>query len=140
MQIYIAAPLFNPRELAWNQEICTFLEDRGYDVFLPQRDGGKSAELEASSEEAMCSLRQGIFDRDFLAVSQSDFVLFITDGAVLDVGACAEVGIAKALNIPVIAFHQDVRSFINGKMNLFVEGCISEWVSSFDELEAILKI
>ncbi|MGL5956500.1 MAG: nucleoside 2-deoxyribosyltransferase [Brevinema sp.] len=136
MKIYIAAPLFNPRELAWNEKICKVLEELGHDVFLPQRDGGKSAELmkKATSIQEIEDIRAGIFERDFNAVTTCDILVFVTDGAVLDVGACAELGIAKACNILTVAIDEEARSFIDGRMNLFVEGCITKTVNSLESL------
>ena len=141
MKIYLAAPLFNPRELNWNQEICNRLEKEGFEVFLPQRDGGESAKLmlKATTLEEINKAREGIFEIDFAAVKNSDVCVFVTDGAVLDVGACSEVGMAKVLGTPVIALHQDSRSFIQGRMNLFVEGCITKTVSNLEELVISLK-
>ena len=36
MKIYYAAPLFNDMELKKNAEMKQWLENRGYEVYLPQ--------------------------------------------------------------------------------------------------------
>ena len=40
-KIYFAAPLFNEAEKEYNLKIVSILESYGYEVFLPQRDGGR---------------------------------------------------------------------------------------------------
>lgn len=39
MRIYFAAPFFNHAEQAFNLQLATKLEEQGFSVFLPQRDG-----------------------------------------------------------------------------------------------------
>ncbi len=41
MKIYFAAPLFNDAERHFNLELTMQLETKGFDVFLPQRDGAE---------------------------------------------------------------------------------------------------
>ena len=50
-KIYFAAPLFNAGEKGFNSELTRVLEDSGYDVFLPQRDGHEAATLTESQAE-----------------------------------------------------------------------------------------
>ena len=49
--VYFAGPLFSQAEREYNQEITKVLEDHGYHVFLPQRDGFLAPELEGKNEE-----------------------------------------------------------------------------------------
>ena len=49
-RVYFAAPLFNEAEKAYNLQIVSILEEYGYEVFLPQRDGFLAAELEGLTE------------------------------------------------------------------------------------------
>ena len=39
MLLYLAGPLFNANEVAFNARLTAAIEALGYDVFLPQRDG-----------------------------------------------------------------------------------------------------
>ena len=60
-RVYFAGPLFNQAEKNFNVEIAAVLEEYGYEVFLPQRDGIKAAQLEGKSEEELIRM---IFDLD----------------------------------------------------------------------------
>ena len=45
-RVYFAAPLFSQSEKEYNLRITNILEEYGYEVFLPQRDGVEAALLE----------------------------------------------------------------------------------------------
>lgn len=45
MKIYYAAPLFNDMELKRNSEMKKWLQNKGYDVYLPQDESGLSYEM-----------------------------------------------------------------------------------------------
>ena len=45
-KVYFAGPLFNQAEKDFNLELTGVLEEYGYEVFLPQRDGIEAALLE----------------------------------------------------------------------------------------------
>ena len=49
--VYFAGPLFSQAERDYNLKITKVLEDNGYQVFLPQRDGFLASELEGKTEE-----------------------------------------------------------------------------------------
>lgn len=49
-KIYIAAPLFNEGERAFNERIDAILRDCGHETFLPQREGGCVADLPETIE------------------------------------------------------------------------------------------
>ena len=69
------------------------LEERGFKVFLPQRDGvepGKPPYNEMICDE----LCQSIFVTDRDKVLKADIFLFVLDGRVPDEGACVELSIA----------------------------------------------
>ena len=50
-KIYFAGPLFSESEREYNAKLTEILEEYGYEVFLPQRDGFLAAELEGMTEE-----------------------------------------------------------------------------------------
>ena len=49
-KIYIAAPLFNEGERAFNERIDAILRECGHETFLPQREGGCVADLPETIE------------------------------------------------------------------------------------------
>ncbi len=52
-KVYFAGPMFNHAEKDFNLKITNVLEEFGYEVFLPQRDGIEAALLEGKSEEEL---------------------------------------------------------------------------------------
>ena len=93
MLIYFGAPLFCEAEKAFNLRLTDILEERGFSVFLPQRDGVESSQPpydEMTNDER----RQAIFSLDRDKVLEADIFLFILDGRVPDEGACVELGLA----------------------------------------------
>jgi len=60
-KIYFAGPLFSQAEKDYNLILAKVLEDNGYEVFLPQRDGIEAAMLEGKSEEEIATM---IFEKD----------------------------------------------------------------------------
>jgi nucleoside 2-deoxyribosyltransferase len=128
MQIYFAAPLFCEAEKAFNLRLTDELEHRGFEVFLPQRDGVESSKPpydEMTNDER----RQAIFALDRDKVLEADIFLFVLDGRVPDEGACVELGIAYGQKhlLPskklLIGLQTDSRSaFPGGKLNSMVQG------------------
>ena len=95
MLIYLAGPLFSDMEKEFNAKLTAKLEELGFDVFLPQRDGVEKDQAlydKMSLEER----RKGIFDIDQGNVFKADILLFVLDGRVPDEGAAVELGIAYA--------------------------------------------
>ena len=93
LRLYFAGPLFNQAERQFNEQICSQLEELGFSVFLPQRDGAESSKSlykEMSKEER----RRAMFILDRDEILAADIFLFILDGRVPDEGACVELGIA----------------------------------------------
>ena len=60
-KIYFACPMFSQADKNYNLEIVKILEDYGYNVFLPQRDGIEAAQLEGKTEEELTKM---IFELD----------------------------------------------------------------------------
>ncbi len=123
MIIYFAAPLFCKSERDFNINLTKQIEELGYEVFLPQRDGAekdKSPYDKMSKEER----RLAIFSIDRDKILECDIFLFILDGRVPDEGACVELGIAythKYLtnnNKLLIGLQTDIRAaFLGSKLN-----------------------
>lgn len=93
-RVYFAGPLFNQAEKDFNVEVASVLEEYGYEVFLPQRDGIEAAQLEGKSEEELIKM---IFNLDSDEVKKADILFMNLDGRVPDEGACVELGIAFGL-------------------------------------------
>jgi nucleoside 2-deoxyribosyltransferase len=95
MLIYLAGPLFCEAESAFNLKIAALLEERGYSVFLPQRDGIQTA-APTYRDMQIDELQAAIFALDRDKVFEADVLLFVLDGRVPDEGACVELGLAYA--------------------------------------------
>lgn len=123
MKLYFAAPLFCKSEREFNVSLTSKIEEIGYDVFLPQRDGAEKDKPpydKMSNEER----RYSIFSIDRDKILECDVFLFILDGRVPDEGACVELGIAYTQKYLInstkilIGFHSDIRAaFIGSKLN-----------------------
>ena len=144
MRIYFAGPLFSDAERAFNLRLAENLEAKGFQVFLPQRDGVES-EKPLNSEMANAELQQTIFELDREKVLQADIFLFVLDGRVPDEGACVELGIAygqKHLlqqDKLLIGLHTDMRGvFPEGKLNAMINGALDCIMG--DEKELIAEI
>lgn len=128
MLIYFAAPLFCQAEKAFNLQLAGKLEEQGFAVFLPQRDGvepSKPPYNEMTSDE----LCQAIFAADRDKILEADIFLFVLDGRVPDEGACVELGIAygqKHLlqrDKLLIGLQTDSRAaFLGARLNAMIHG------------------
>ncbi len=105
-KVYFAGPLFSQSERDYNLKITKILEDNGYQVFLPQRDGFLATEMEGKTEEEK---RKMIFEKDAGEVKKADIVFMNLDGRVPDEGACVELGIAYAEGKRCYGFKTDSR-------------------------------
>jgi nucleoside 2-deoxyribosyltransferase len=129
-KIYFAAPLFSQSEKDYNLQLTHLLEDHGYEVFLPQRDGYLAAELEGKSEEELTEL---IFQKDLSEVLKADIIFMVLDGRVPDEGACVELGIAYANGKRCYGVKTDARSVeIKMDLNPMITGCFLKLFKNFD--------
>lgn len=143
--IYFAGPLFSKAERDYNQKLCLQIENIGFKVFLPQRDG---AELDKPPYQEMTQLQRDkvIFELDVKQVSNSDIFLFVLDGRVPDEGACFELGMAYNQKIQnnseklIIGIHTDMRAaFINSKLNAMLQGSFDKIFNQEKDLIDYLK-
>ena len=129
-KVYFASPMFNHAEKAFNLEIVKVLEDYGYQVFLPQRDGIEAARLEGKSEEELIKM---IFALDAQEVKKADIVFMNIDGRAPDEGACVELGIAYASGKRCYGVKTDTRSVeMKLDMNPMISGCMIKIFQNFD--------
>jgi len=125
-------------------QIASVLQDAGYSVFLPQRDGLEFARLfplflerGVPASDAQSILNMAIFSLDVFQVVNSSGLLLNMNGRVPDEGAMVEAGIAWANNRVVVVFRSDSRSLIEGNCNPLVLG-LSDFsvVAEYDEIAA----
>ena len=147
MLIYFAAPLFCQAEKAFNLQLAGKLEEQGFAVFLPQRDGvepSKPPYNEMTSDE----LCQAIFAADRDKILEADVFLFVLDGRVPDEGACVELGIAygqKHLlqrDKLLIGLQTDIRAafaFLGAKLNPMIYGSLDCVADNENDLIAALE-
>jgi nucleoside 2-deoxyribosyltransferase len=123
------------------------LEEIGFAVFLPQRDGIESSKS-PFNEMKIDELRQSIFAIDRDKVLEADIFLFVLDGRVPDDGACVELGIVYAQKYLlkrdklIIGLHTDMRggfAFLDTKLNPLILGSFDEIVEDENTLIEILE-
>ena len=108
MKIYYAAPLFNDMELKKNTEMKQWLENRGYEVYLPQDESGLAYDMINDSNKL--EINKKIFEGDVECIKKSDLLIFDLNGRVPDEGGCVELGMAYAWGIKSIGFKTDTRA------------------------------
>ena len=81
MLVYLAGPLFSEAERRFNQRLTEKLEELGFRVFLPQRDG---VERDKPPYDGMSQQerRRAMFDLDKTKILEADIFLFVLDGRV----------------------------------------------------------
>ncbi len=135
-RIYFAGPLFSEAEREYNLKVVAVLEEAGYEVFLPQRDGYLAPDLAGKSAEEITTM---IFDKDKEEVLKADIVFILLDGRVPDEGACVELGIGYASGKRCYGFKSDSRSIELGMdLNPMITGCLSKLFYDLDG-EALLN-
>lgn len=137
-KVYFAGPLFNQAEKDFNLEITKLLEDCGYQVFLPQRDGIEAAELEGKTEDELVKM---IFGLDAGEVQKADILFMNLDGRVPDEGACVELGIAYSCGKRCYGFKTDTRAIELGlDLNPMISGCMIRVFKNNDGEQLIEEI
>jgi nucleoside 2-deoxyribosyltransferase len=119
---YLAAPLFNDMERAFNLAIADALSAY-VDVFLPQRDGQLLKELVAAGVP-ISAARAIIFRGDLRAIENSQMLIAILDGRTVDEGVAFELGYARAFGKHCIGLKSDDRVMLpTGDNPMIVSGC-----------------
>ena len=137
-KVYLAGPMFNQAEKDFNLKITKLLEQNGYQVFLPQRDGIEAALLQGKTEEELIKM---IFELDAGEVKKADIIFMNLDGRVPDEGACVELGIAYGVGKRCYGFKTDTRSVELGiDLNPMISGCMIKIFKSYDGDKLIEEI
>lgn len=133
-RIYFAAPLFCEAEKNFNSELAAVLEEAGYSVFLPQRDGLETAAMQGLTEEEK-ALK--IFAADISEIDGADALFMVLDGRVPDEGACVELGYAYARGKKCYGLRTDVRAAERGlALNPMLTGCFAHIINCAHGLAA----
>ena len=129
-RVYFAAPMFAQSEKEYNLKLVHILEEYGYEVFLPQRDGIEAALLEGKTQEELVEI---VFAKDLTEIQKADVIFFLVDGRVPDEGACVELGIGYALGKRCYGFMTDTRSLERVlDLNPIISGCFIKLFKDFD--------
>jgi len=121
-KIYIASPLFNDSEIAYNKKIKQLLSSY-FQVFLPQDDAGKIVDLVKGGMKIELAGRK-MFDDDLKAMKESDIILIILDGRVIDEGAAFELGYMFAQKKECYGFQTDIRKpYLTGNNPMITYSC-----------------
>jgi Nucleoside 2-deoxyribosyltransferase len=138
-RIYVGGGLFTDEEKAFHLGLAHELEDLGFSVFLPQRDGYEAATLSDWTDEQKV---RRIYRRDLLEVCRARFLFANLDGAIPDDGVCAEVAIAgvhKLLNPDkrIVGYRTDTRTFMGTlPLNPLVAGTLDLLCTSRNQVLA----
>lgn len=140
MQVYFAAPLFCEAELQYNETIATHLEAAGHDVFLPQRDGMETTDLDAHDDiDTTEEMMDAIFNLDRRRVYEADVLTAVLDGRTVDEGVAVEIGLANAWDTPIIGLRTDRRAFgVDEPVNAMIWGATTDIVDTPDALVAAI--
>ena len=129
-KVYFAGPMFNQGEKDFNLKITHVLEEFGYEVFLPQRNGIEAALLEGKTEEELTKM---IFEKDYTEVMKADIVFINIDGRAPDEGACVELGMAYVAGKRCYGFKTDTRSIESSlDINPMITGCLIKLFKNYD--------
>ncbi len=129
-RVYFAGPLFCKAEKDFNKALALMLEQAGYSVFLPQRDGFEAAMLEDKTEQEKTDM---IFAKDVSEILNADIFFMVLDGRVPDDGACVELGIAYASKKRCYGVKTDVRAIeLDMDLNPLIAGCFSKIFKNYD--------
>lgn len=103
-KIYFASPLFSNMELKYNAALVQEIREAypNVRVFLPQEAG----EINDKQSYADSKL---IAKYDTERVLESDLLIAVLDGSVIDAGVASEIGVAYAKGIPCLGLYTDSR-------------------------------
>jgi nucleoside 2-deoxyribosyltransferase len=144
VRVYCAGPLFNAAERAEMTAIADGLTAAGYDVYLPHRDGMEfrlvlEVLIERGWEPAVAAqfLHAAIFALDvYQVIVECHALVWNLNGRTPDEGAVSEAAIAWTLGKPIVAYQDDVRSLIAGRVNPLLVGLVD--FERVDDLAAIV--
>lgn len=104
MKIYFANSLFTLAEQDFNNNLAKEIRaiSPKIDLYLPQ-------ENQAINDKNLYADSTMIAKGDTENLTRSDLMVAILDGVIIDPGVAAEIGVAYANKIPIIALYSDTR-------------------------------
>lgn len=147
-RIYCAGPLFNQAERDEMTAIAEACCDAGFTVYLPHRDGmefrlilNELVEMGWAAPLAAQFLHAAIFALDVYQLAvECQAVAWNLNGRVPDEGAVSEAAMAWTLGKPIVAYKDDVRSLITGRVNPMLVGMVEfETKEAIGDLPGALK-
>lgn len=130
-KIYFAGPLFSEAEKIFNEKLVNIIEEFGYEVFLPQRDGYEAVKLKNLTEADKSKL---VFKKDIGEIEKADIFFMVLDGRIPDEGACVELGYAYAKGKNCYGIRTDARAFeLDLSMNPMISGCFIHIIDCKDK-------
>jgi nucleoside 2-deoxyribosyltransferase len=143
LRVYCAGPLFNQAERTEMTAIADILIEARFLVYLPHRDGMEFRLVHEVLIErgwdpptAAGFLHASIFALDVYQLAVAcDCMVWNLNGRVPDEGAVSEAAIAWTLGKPLIAYQDDVRSLIAGRVNPLLVGLVD-----FETVEELADI
>jgi nucleoside 2-deoxyribosyltransferase len=126
-KIYLSGPLFSAGEIAWGEELSSFLSERLKDtqIIWPHEivpDGAEPVH---------------IFRANLKALDECDLTVAILDGAQVDDGTAWEIGYFFSQGKKILGIRTDFRragESDGSRVNLMIECSCLRVVSSIDEL------
>ncbi|MBS4456138.1 nucleoside 2-deoxyribosyltransferase [Tuanshanicoccus lijuaniae] len=103
-KLYFASPLFTEMEVAFNAKLAADIRQAipQLEIFLPQEQG-EINDKNAYADSTM------IAKLDTQAVLESDILLAVLDGQLIDPGVASEIGVAYQAGIPIVGLYTDSR-------------------------------
>jgi nucleoside 2-deoxyribosyltransferase len=139
VKAYIAGPLFNDAEKAFNMKVDALVQSLGIETYLPQRDGGESIRMIREGQPPE-RVRQRLFELDVSEVRACDLFICILDGRVPDEGTCVELGMAYILEKECIGYQTDSRRFALDYNNLMIEHALNGGIAQMlDDLINLIQ-
>lgn len=104
MNIYFAAPLFSESERFYNQFLVDNIRQHYPEVsiYLPQ-------EQDSINDKSLYADSKAIARFDAQKLLDSQLMICLIDGPVIDAGVASEIGIAYQAKIPILALYTDSR-------------------------------
>lgn len=131
-RLYLAAPLFTPREREFNGFLRDHLR-RYFDVYLPQEDGLLLANLVKEGIDVSVAEKM-VFDADITSMREVDVLLAVLDGATVDEGVAFETGFVHALGKTCVALQTDIRRQLPTGNNPMIGCSISQYFVNTENL------
>jgi len=129
-KIYLAAPLFNPQEIAYNQAVCQVLE-QFFEVHLPQRDGvlipGNAKDVDQFRQ-----MSAQAYESDLAAIRDCDIVFAVLDGRSIDEGVSFELGYGVALGKCCVGLLTDRRVLLPHGINPMIACGLVDVLTAFE--------